>query len=356
MVQLTEFVDPKKMFHDQYAFFSSTSTRMREHFRGFAAQVRDAYFGADPFVVELGSNDGIMLQNFAQAGVRHLGVEPSSNVADAARAKGINTVSEFFNEKLARRIAAENGPADAVLGANVMCHIPDLHAVVEGFRALLKPEGVVVFEDPYLGDIVQKTSYDQIYDEHAFYFSVASISYLFERHDMEVIDALPQPVHGGSMRYVIGRKGKRPVHPRVAEQKAREERMGLRRPETYAALRRNIERSRDQLMELLKGLRKQGKRIVGYAATSKSTTVTNYCGITPEHLEYISDTTPIKQGKFSPGAHIPVKSNTVFQEKFPEYALLFGWNHAEEIMEKEQRFREAGGKWIVYVPEVRVVA
>jgi methylation protein EvaC len=356
MVQLTEFVDPKKMFHDQYAFFSSTSTRMRDHFREFAALVRSNYFGADPFVVELGSNDGIMLQNFAQAGIRHLGVEPSANVAEAARAKGVNTISAFFNADLAHRIAGEYGPADAVLGANVMCHIPDLHSVVEGMRALLKPDGVVVFEDPYLGDIVQKTSYDQIYDEHAFYFSVASIAYLFERHELEVIDALPQPVHGGSLRYVIARKGKRPVQPRVAEQRAREEKMGLRSPETYAALRRNIERSRDQLMELLNGMRVQGKRVVGYAATSKSTTVTNYCGITPQHLEYVSDTTPIKQGKYTPGVHIPVKPNSVFQERFPDYALLFGWNHAEEIMEKEQRYRAAGGKWIVYVPEVRVVA
>jgi methylation protein EvaC len=356
MVQLTEFVDPRKMFHDEYAFFSSTSTRMRDHFRKFAGQVRSAYFGADPFVVELGSNDGILLQNFAQAGIRHLGVEPSANVAEAARAKGVNTVSAFFNEELARKIAAEHGPADAVLGANVMCHIPDLHSVIDGFRALLKPDGVVAFEDPYLGDIVHKTSYDQIYDEHAFYFSVASIAYLFGRHEMEVIDVLPQPVHGGSMRYVIARKGKRPVHPRVAERKGREEKLGLRRPETYDQLRRNVERSRDQLMELLNGLRRQGKRVVGYAATSKSTTVTNYCGITPEHLDYISDTTPIKQGKYSPGTHIPVRPNSVFQEHFPDYALLFGWNHAEEIMAKEQRFRAAGGKWIVYVPEVRVVA
>jgi methylation protein EvaC len=356
MVQLTEFVDPARMFHDQYAFFSSTSTRMSEHFRTFAGLVRSTYFGADPFVVELGSNDGTLLQNFAQAGIRHLGVEPSANVADAARAKGVNTVCAFFDEKLARRIADEYGRADAVLGANVMCHIPDLHSVAEGLRVLLKPEGVVVFEDPYLGDIIQKTSYDQIYDEHAFYFSVASISHLFERHDLEVIDVLPQVVHGGSMRYVIARTGNRPTHPRVREQRQREEKMGLRRPETYDALRRNIERSREQLMEVLNSLRRQGKRIAGYAATSKSTTVTNYCGITSEHLEFISDTTPIKQGKYSPGAHIAVRPNREFQGNYPDYALLFGWNHAAEIVEKEQQYRAAGGKWIVYVPEVRVMA
>jgi methylation protein EvaC len=356
MVQLTELVDPEKLFHDHYAFFSSTSSRMREHFKSFADQVKSNYLQlGDPFVVELGSNDGIMLQNFAAAGIRHLGVEPSTNVAEAARTIGVNTISDFFSEKLARKIVSEYGQANAVMAANVMCHIPDLHSVVEGMRILLSRDGVVVFEDPYIGDIVERTSYDQIYDEHAFYFSLSSISQLFGRHGMEVIDALPQSVHGGSMRYVIARKGERPVHGRVQEQLAREEKLGLRRLDTYKGLCRRIEASRDQLMKLLNDLRKRGKRIVGYAATSKSTTVTNYCGITPDHLEYISDTTPIKQGKCSPGAHIPVRPNSEFQARFPDYALLFGWNHAEEIMEKEQRYRASGGKWIVYVPEVKVV-
>ena len=355
MVQLTELVDERKMFHENYAFFSSTSSRMAQHFEQFAKGVMKDYVGTDkPFVVEIGSNDGIMMQHFAKACIPHLGIEPSSNVADVARAKGIRTISEFFNEDLARRIVAEHGQADAFLGANVMCHIPYLHSVAEGIRILLKPKGVLMFEDPYLGDIVQKTSYDQIYDEHAFYFSVASVSHLFGEHGLEVIDVLPQNVHGGSMRYVIAHKGARPVSTAVAAQRAKEDALGLHKPETYVALRRNIEKSRDDLMTLLRDLKKQGKRVVGYGATSKSTTVTAYCGITPDLVEFISDTTPIKQGKFSPGAHIPVRSYDAFKAKYPDFALLFAWNHAEEIMAKEQVFTAAGGRWIHYVPMVRV--
>lgn len=356
MVQLTEQVDREKMFHDEYAFFSSTSQRMAVHFKEFAEAVMNDYLkSSDPFVVEIGSNDGIMLQNFAQRGIRHLGIEPSANVAAVAREKGIETVCKFFDEELAREIVSRHGQVDAFLGANVMCHLPYLHSVAAGIKILLKPEGVLVFEDPYMGDIVEKTSYDQIYDEHAFYFSVASLSNLFAQHELEIIDVQPQNVHGGSMRYVVANKNARPVSPAVAAQRAREDSLGLKLPETYVGLRRNIERSRDELLALLQDLKAQGKRVVGYGATSKSTTVTNYCGITPDLVEFISDTTPIKQGKFSPGAHIPVRAYAEFASAYPDYALLFAWNHGEEIMENEQKFQQAGGKWIVYVPEVKII-
>jgi methylation protein EvaC len=356
MVQLVEQPDRERMFHDNYAFFSSTSARMAVHFREFANLVRRNHLkSADPFVVEMGSNDGIMLQNFSEAGVRHLGIEPSANVAQVAIDKGIRTISQFFDEDLARAIVAEHGQADAFLGANVMCHIPYLHSVAEGIKLLLKPDGVLIFEDPYLGDIVEKTSYDQIYDEHAFYFSLSSVSDLFGRHGLELVDVVPQAVHGGSMRYVVAHEGKRQVSEAVIAFREKENQLGLDKPETYAKLRRNIEKSRDELMALLRKMKHEGKRVVGYAATSKSTTVTNYCAITPDLVEFISDTTPIKQGKYSPGAHIPVKSYDEFVASYPNYALLFGWNHAEEIIAKESRFKAAGGKWIVYVPEVQVL-
>jgi methylation protein EvaC len=284
-----------------------------------------------------------------------MGIEPSKNVAQVAIDKGVNTVTEFFGADLARRIVAENGQADAFLAANVMCHIPYIHSVVEGIGILLKPSGVVMFEDPYLGDVIEKTSYDQIYDEHTFLFSVGSIGHLFEQYGMEIIDVQPQTTHGGSMRYVIARKGVRPVNEAVRRQRAREEELGLQLPATYDRFRRNCETSRDRLVSLLKGLKAGGKRVVGYGATSKSTTITNYCGITPDLVEFISDTTPIKQGKFSPGAHIPVRSYEEFVGHYPDYALLFAWNHAHEIMGKEEAFRAQGGKWIVYVPQVAVL-
>lgn len=353
MMQLLDQPDRERMFHENYAFFSGTSSYMARHFKTFADHVIGDYLVAGkPFVVEMGSNDGIMLQNFAAAGIRHLGIEPSKNVAQVAIDRGVDTVTEFFGADLARRIVSERGQADAFLAANVMCHIPYIHAIVEGIDLLLKPTGVVLFEDPYLGDVVEKTSYDQIYDEHTFLFSVASVSSLFERYGMEVIDVEPQPTHGGSMRYVIARRGMRPVAQRVAVQREKERALGLHVPETYERFRSNCEASREQLMMTLHDLKAKGKRVVGYGATSKSTTVINYCGITPELIEFISDTTPIKQGKFSPGAHIPVRPYEEFVHDYPDCALLFAWNHATEIMEKEGAFRAAGGKWIVYVPKV----
>ena len=356
MVQLTEQVEREKMFHDHYAFFSSTSRRMAAHFEQFAADAKKTLAGKpDLFVAEIGSNDGIMLKHFARDGIRHLGIEPSANVAEIAIKQGINTVSRFFDEELAREIVREYGHADLFLGANVMCHIPTLHSVAEGIRILLKPDGLLMFEDPYLGDIIAKTSYDQIYDEHAFYFSVLSVQHLFAEHGLEVVDVRPQNVHGGSMRYVIGHKGRRPVSTAVTTQRDKELAQGLDRPATFTAFRKNVEHSRDKLMKQLRRLKKKGKRVVGYAATSKSTTVTNYCGITPDLVEFISDTTPIKQGKYSPGMHIPVRPYENFKSNYPDTALLFGWNHAEEIMANEQAFRDAGGQWLVYVPEVKVI-
>ncbi|NQU17101.1 MAG: class I SAM-dependent methyltransferase [Candidatus Saganbacteria bacterium] len=356
MVQLVEQPEKEKMFNENYAFFSGTSKNMAIHFKEFADHVVKDYIASkNPFVVEIGSNDGIMLQNFAAQKIRHLGIEPSANVAKVAIDKGINTISEFFDGELARKIVKKHGQADAFLAANVMCHIPYLHSVVEGIKILLKSDGIAMFEDPYLGDFIENTTYDQIYDEHVFLFSLFSIRYLFEQHEMELIDVEPQETHGGSMRYVIAHRGARPVSKNVFSQLEKEKKLGLDKEITYDNFRKNCEESRDALMSLLKDIKKQGKRIVGYAATSKSTTVINYCGITTEHLEFISDTTPIKQGKTSPGAHIPVRPYQEFLNNYPEYALLFAYNHSKEIMAKEKGFMSSGGKWIVYVPKVQVL-
>ena len=356
MVQLVEQPSREMMFNENYAFYSGTSRNMAIHFEAFARHVITDYLSdPDPFVVEIGSNDGIMMQHFAREGIRHLGIEPSANVADVARQKGINTTCAFFDEEQAREIVKQYGQADAFLGANVMCHIPYLHSVIRGIDVLLKPSGVALFEDPYLGDVIEQISYDQIYDEHVFLFSVSSISHLFGLHGMEVVDIEPQETHGGSMRYVIARRGARPVSPKVLECLAKERDMGLLTPGLYEQFRRKCEKSRDALRDLLSGIRQKGKRIVGYAATSKSTTIINYCGIGTDLIEYISDTTPIKQGKFSPGAHIPIRPYEAFQARYPDYALLFAYNHAREIMDKEKSFVSSGGRWIVYVPRVMVL-
>jgi len=357
MFQLIEQPAPEKMFHDHYAFYSSTSSFMAQHFRDFAQQIihSDYLTKIDPFVVELGCNDGIMLKNFAKQSIRHLGIEPSLNVAQEANKQGVRTRSEFFTEELAEVIVREEGQADAFLAANVMCHIPDIVGVVKGIKKLLKPTGVVMFEDPYLGDVVAKTSYDQIYDEHVFLFSALSIQYLFGLQGMELIDVLPQKTHGGSMRYVLAHQGAYPVKDTVRQLIAKEKVQGLDRLGAFDTFRAKVEQSRTKLVSLLEDLKAQGKKVAGYAATSKSTTILNYCGIGPDLIDYICDTTPIKQGKLSPGMHIPVVPYETFKSNPPDYAVLLAWNHAEEIMAKEKDYVAAGGKWIVHVPEVKVM-
>ena len=356
LFQLIEQPAPETMFHADYAFFSQTSRGMQDHFEAFAKWVMAEKLKAkDPFVLELGSNDGIMLRHFAAAGVRCLGIEPSANVAAAARRIGVDTISEFFSAALARRLRAERGPVDVMLGANVMCHIPAIRDIAAGVVELLKPEGLLIFEDPYLGDVIEKTSYDQIYDEHVFLFSVRSVAAAFGPFGLAVVDVLPQSTHGGSMRYVLGRPAHHPVSARVTAQIALEDGLGLSDPKTFERFRDKCERSRRALRELLVDLAGQGKRVVGYGATSKSTTIMCYSGVTPDLIEFISDTTPIKQNKLSPGAHIPVLPPERFWSNYPDYAVLFAWNHAKEIMARETEFIARGGKWIVHVPEVHIV-
>jgi len=356
MVQLIDQPAREMMFHDEYAFFSSLSSGMRNHFAEFAEKLQAEFLiSDDPFAVEIGSNDGIMLKNIAQAGIRHLGVEPSANVAQVASDNGVNTISSFFDEALAAQIIADYGHADTITSANVICHIPYLHSVFAGIETLLKPTGVFIYEDPYLGDIVEKVSYDQIYDEHVFFFSVMSVSKLAAMHNMEVFDVEHLSTHGGSMRYYIAKKGSHPISENVARQLQKEQQLGLDQANTYDELRKRIEKSRTDLVAILEKIKAEnGKPVVAYGATSKSTTVTNYCGIGPDLIDYICDTTPLKQGKFSPGSHIPVKPYEDFLADYPDYTLLFAWNHSKEIMAKEEGYNKHGGKWIVYVREVKI--
>jgi len=348
--QLEEQPSPEMMFHENYAFFSRTSVSMQHHFKAYAEWVITKHLrGADPFVVELGSNDGIMLENFAKRGIRHLGVEPSANVAAEARKHGVNTVVRFFDTKAGADIVKEYGHADVIMAANVMCHIPDMHEIAKGAEALLNSDGVLIFEDPYLGAMIEKTSYDQIYDEHVYIFSALSVTNIFGAYGFELIDLQKQETHGGSMRYVLARKGVRPVEPSVATILLEEENAGLHLPETYENFREACEASRERLVRLLAEEKKSGRRVVGYGATSKSTTILNYCNIGPDLVEFISDTTPIKQGKYTPGMHIPVKSYAAFAENPPETVLLFAWNHKAEIMEKESAFTANGGKWLTHI-------
>ena len=351
LVQLIEQPDRERMFNERYPFFTSTSRRMQEH---FAVMARDVIAGLpdDPFVVEIGSNDGTLLAPIAAAGHRHLGVEPSRSVAAVASAAGIHTRCCFFDAQLARDIVGQHGHAHAVIAANALSHVGDLHSVVEGIALLLARDGVCVIEDPYWGDVIASGAFDQIYDEHASYFSATSITALFERHGLAVVDAVPTSVHGGSMRYRIQHSGTSIPSQRLTQLLDRERTSGLLRPETLGAFRKRVDDTGAALMTLLREHRSQGRRVVGYGATSKSTTTINYFGITPDLVDFISDTTPAKHGLFSPGMHIPVRPHAEFAQRYPERALLFLWNHAAEVRANERAFESAGGKWIVYVPAV----
>jgi len=352
MFQLLDQPDYSQMFHEHYAFYTSTSVEMSKHFEQMAYKyVNWLNERENPFVIELGSNDGTMLQHIAKRGIKHLGIEPSQNVADVAIKRGVNTKVCFFNDKTADTICNEYGKADLISVANV--HFANMHEVAQGVAILLKADGVFVFENPYLGNVVENVAYDQIYDEHSYIFSLNSVSYIFGKAGLEVFHTEPQATHGGSMRYYIGFKGNHVKRQSVIDQFYKENNLlKLDKLETYQNFAKNCEKRKHELLKLLKELKDQNKHVVGYAATAKSTTVLNYCGIAPNLIDCIYDTTPIKQNKLSPGMHIPVKAYTPDWFKNTDYAVLFAWNHAKEIFAKESEFKQNGGQWILFMPHV----
>ncbi|MGN9837175.1 methyltransferase domain-containing protein [Nonomuraea sp. H19] len=353
MVQLMAEIPQEVRYHDQYPYRASNSTVHSEHFAGVARRLlRTELTGYDPFIVEIGCNDGVMLATVADAGVRHLGVEPSQEVAALARSRGVRVLPRFFDEETAREIRAGHGPADVIFGANVIAHISHLDSVLKGAVTLLGPDGVFVFEEPYLGAVVEQTAFDLFYDEHSFVFSVSSIRAAARLFGLDLVDAEPLAIHGGSMRYTLAKRGARRPTAAVGELLASERARRLDRHATLEELNRRAERVRHDLTALLTSLRADGKRVAGYGAPAKITTVTNYCGIGTELIPYVCDSTPSKQDRVVAGSHIPVVAPSVFREDRPDYAVLFAWNHAKEIMAKESDF---AGRWILYIPEVHIL-
>ncbi len=357
LFQLIEQPAPELMFHDNYAFFSGTSQRMTQHFKEFAEELlgKDYLSNEDPFIVELGSNDGILLRHFSMRGIPHLGVEPSGDVADVAEQAGVQVVREFFDRSLAARIRSDHGAADVIVAANVMCHIPALEELAGGIASLLKDDGVLVFEDPYLGDVIRQTSYDQIYDEHVFLFSGLSVQAIFATVGMELIDLQPQLTHGGSMRYTLAKVGKRRPTQAVDQILADELALGLDRLETFNAFALRVANSASAFRVALEDAHELGKSVAAYGATSKSTTIYNYAGIGPELISRIYDNTPGKIGKFSPGVHIPIVDELRFSQNFPDVAFLAAWNHQREIVERYQEYSDIGGQWLTHVPTVHFI-
>jgi len=353
MVQLIEEVPRELMFHEGYPYYSSGSAGMRAHFERTARRFLDVA-GPDGLIVEVGCNDGAMLHVVAEAGGRHVGIEPSGAVAAVAAERGVRVRGDFFDADVAADIRATDGAARVIFAANTLCHIPYVDSVLHGVAELLAPDGMFVFEDPYFADIVAQTSFDQIYDEHFYFFTARSVAALAARHRLRLVDVERLPVHGGEVRYTLMRAGAREPSAAVADLLAAESAARITEEDTLKQFRASVERIRDDLTELLAGLRAQGRTVAGYGATAKSATVTNFCGIGPDLVSYICDTTPAKQGRLSPGAHIPVLPHETFTAAYPDYALLFAWNHAAEIMANEGGFTRSGGRWIRYVPAVRI--
>lgn len=353
-IGLVNKVPPEKMFHEHYAFFSSTSKGMQSHFRETAQKLLP--YAGKGIVVEMGSNDGIMLEAWKELGVWAIGVEPSKNVAEISRSKGHEVITEFMSETTADRILAE-GKVSLVFGANVSCHIEGFEDYLKAVTKLIGRDGIFVFEDPYFMDIVEKTSYDQIYDEHAWYFTVSFINAMLEPLGYHVFDCEHIEVHGGELRMYVGHKETHAVKPVVAQWLAKEQ--GLE--QKIELLDANIKKSKTELLDILNTIKKQGKTICGFAATSKATTIFNYCGIGPDLIPFVTDTTPEKQGKYYPGVHIPVVPQSVFEEgrtnasKMIDYAFLCAWNHSKEIDKYQAWYKEAGGHWITHVPSPRIL-
>jgi methylation protein EvaC len=351
LFQLFKQPRPKKMFHKNYAFFSETSEYMKKHFKKIASLIIRNFKKRKNFsILELGSNDGIFLKNFKNN--NHLGIEPSYNVFEVARSKGVNCINKFFSASLALKLSKK---FDVIYSANVLCHISNIKDAIQGISILLKKNGVFIFEDPYLGDMIKKTSYDQIYDEHVFIFSVHSVISICNIYNLELYDAESQITHGGSMRYYICNKGQFKKTDRLKNILNKERKNKLDKISTFKRFKNQCEISKKNLLDLLLSLKKKNKVIAGFGATSKSTTVLNYCGLNDKTITYISDSTPIKQNKFSPGSHIPIKSYEYFIKNPPDYALLLAWNHKDEILKKNNFLKILGGKWIVYVPKVKVL-
>ena len=353
LVPYDKYIVPDETGKTHYAFLSSTSGVMKNHFAQIAQEIEKKFLEKDSKVLEIGCNDGIFLQNFKQHNV--LGIEPSHNVAEIAMQKNIPVITEFFTEQLAERIKKEKGTFRTIFSANVALNIIEIHELIEGIKNLLDEKGVYITEDPYMLDILEKNSYDQIYDEHIWYFSLSSLSYLFEMHSMEIFDAQREEVHSGSMRVYACKKNAYQKAEQLKKYMEEEKQKKIDTLLPYFAFAERVYENKRKLKSLLQNLKTQGKRIVGYAAASKGTIIQNFCDLSPETIEYISDSTPFKQGLFTPGKHIPIVSPEKFHNDNPEYAMIFAWNHAKEILNKEQDFIKRGGKFIIHLPEPKII-
>ncbi len=358
LVQVEDVVPPEEIFGDgQYAYFSSYSTSWLEHARRYV-EAMIGRFDLKPgdLAIEIASNDGYLLQYFQQAGIRALGIEPASNTAAAAQARGIETIVRFFGSHAAREIAETRGRARIMTANNVLAHVPDVNDFIAGIACLLARDGVATLEFPHLMRLVDENQFDTIYHEHFSYLSFTTVEQMFAAHGLTLFDVDELPTHGGSLR-VLARHADcadHAVRPSVGALREREAAAGMRSLDYYRRFGDRVAETKRGLLEFLIGVKRSGRTIVGYGAPGKGNTLLNYCGIRTDFLDYTVDRSPHKQGGFLPGTHIPIRAPEEIDRTRPDYVLILPWNLREEIMGQMAHIRAWGGRFVVPIPEVRV--
>lgn len=356
LVQLSYVVPPEILFQQDYPYESSTTVTGRNHYQTLAKEIAARYgLGSNDLVVDIGSNVGVLLDGFKAVGVRGLGIDPAERMCEIANKNGIETIHGFFSESLVHEIVKTKGKARVVTGTNVVAHINDLHALVRGLQLLLGEKGVFVFEAPYLTHLLEKLEYDTIYHEHLSYLSVQPMQRLFSQFGMQIIDVQEVSIHGGTLRYHAARKGEYPAAKTVEQYISKEESDGIYSMEYLSKFSQSVQQHRDELVWMLKVLKHEGKRIAGVSAPAKGMTLLNYCKIGNETLDFLTEKSALKIGKYTPGTHIPVVADAELTNRMPDYALLLAWNFAEEIMKNLEAYRKKGGKFIIPIPTPQIV-
>ncbi len=355
LVQLTHLVPPVDLF-STYLYFSSYSDTMLRH----AAAAVETFtaklgLGRGSFVVEVASNDGYLLRNFVNAGIPCLGIEPAANIAEVAQSVGVESLVEFFGAECATRLAEGRGKADLILGNNVFAHVPDITDFVAGLAALLAPGGTVCLEFPYAREMFDRNEFDTIYHEHVFYFALTPLVPLFAKHGLEIYEVERLPIHGGSLRVWLGHEGVHEPRPIVAELLAEEKEAGLCGLPYYESLAGRVAELKAALLSKIGEIAASGRRLAAYGASAKGSTLLNYCDPPRGSIEFIADRSAAKQGRLSPGLHLPVVSAEELEDRQPDYTLLLTWNFAEEILRQQEGYRRKGGRFVVPIPEVREV-